>query len=157
MAQENVAGTWFRYFPEHYLWSQLMSSTISLTSMGGTNFQELNLIGRRLQGKVGDGEAWHDAWAWMADKTLAHADREWDKGHRRTAAGRLRAQRHLPLRDRALRAADRSAQDRVLRNAAAALSQGHELSRAGFREGGRAFRERQPAGLLDSAAQPHRQ
>ena len=86
MAQENVVGTWFRYFPEHYLWSQLMSSTISLTSMGGTNFQELNLIGQRLQGKVGDGEAWHDAWAWMADRTLALADREWEKGHRRTAA-----------------------------------------------------------------------
>ena len=86
MAQENVAGTWFRYFPEHYLWSQLMSSTISLTPMGGTNFQELNLIGRRLQGKVGDGEAWHDAWTWMADKTLALAESEWEKGHRRTAA-----------------------------------------------------------------------
>lgn len=86
MAQENVVGTWFRYFPEHYLWSQLMSSAISLTSMGGTNFQELNLIGQRLKDKVGDGEAWHDAWLWMADRTLALAEREWEKGHRRTAA-----------------------------------------------------------------------
>ena len=86
MAQETVAGTWFRYFPEHYLWSQLMSSAISLVPMGGTNFQELNLIGRQLQGKVGDGEAWHDAWMGMADRTLALAEREWEKGHHRTAA-----------------------------------------------------------------------
>lgn len=86
MAKEDVAGTWFRYFPEHYLWSQLMSSTISLTAMGATNFQELNLIGRQLKGKVGDGEAWHDAWTWMADKTLALAEDQWEKGHRRTAA-----------------------------------------------------------------------
>lgn len=86
MAHEDVAGTWFRYFPEHYLWSQLMSSAISLMPMGGTNFQELNLIGRRLQDKVGDGEAWHDAWLWMADKTLALAESEWTKGHHKSAA-----------------------------------------------------------------------
>ncbi len=74
MAQENVAGTWFRYFPEHYLWSQLMSSVISVAPMGGSNFNELHQIGRRLQAKAGDGEAWHEAWLWMADKTLALAE-----------------------------------------------------------------------------------
>lgn len=87
MAQENVAGTWFRYFPDHYLWSQLMSSVISVAPMGGSNFQELNQIGRRLKAKVGDGEAWHDAWLWMAERTLALANREWAKGHYHTAAG----------------------------------------------------------------------
>jgi len=25
MAVENIIGSWFRYFPEHYLWSQLLS------------------------------------------------------------------------------------------------------------------------------------
>ncbi len=40
--QEKVIGSWFRYFPEHYLWSQLFCSAISLEPMGGTNFQELN-------------------------------------------------------------------------------------------------------------------
>jgi dipeptidyl aminopeptidase/acylaminoacyl peptidase len=108
MAQEDVVGTWFRYFPQQYLWSQLMSSVISLTCMGGSNFQELNLIARRLQDKVGDGEAWHDAWLWMADKTLATADAEWAEGHRQTAAGayvrsavyRYETERFVPPTDR---------------------------------------------------------
>ncbi len=31
MAAENIIGSWFRYFPEHYLWSQSMSGQICIT------------------------------------------------------------------------------------------------------------------------------
>ena len=34
MAAESIIGSWFRYFPEHYLWSQLMSGQINITPMG---------------------------------------------------------------------------------------------------------------------------
>src|SRR3546814_19901938 len=60
---------------------------MSLAAMGGANLQELDQIGRRLEGKVGDGEAWHEAWEWMADKVLSVAAREWHAGHLHTAAG----------------------------------------------------------------------
>ena len=86
MAEEKVIGSWFRYFPDHYLWSQLMSGEINLSPMGGTNFYEVDQIGKRLTGKVGDTEAWHEAWLWMADKTLKLAEEEEKKGHLRTSS-----------------------------------------------------------------------
>lgn len=87
MSSERIAGSWFRYFPNHYLWSQLMCSMINLAPMGGSNFQELDQIGKRLEGKVGNGDAWHEAWNWMADKTLSFAEEEEKKGHLITASG----------------------------------------------------------------------
>src|SRR3546814_10981968 len=87
MKQDGTLSSWFRYFPDHYLWSQLMSSEMSLAAMGGANLQELDQIGRRLEGKVGDGEAWHEAWEWMADKVLGVAEQEWRAGPLHTAAG----------------------------------------------------------------------
>ena len=76
MATEKVIGSWFRYFPDHYLWSQIMCSQMNLSRFGGTNIQELDQIGKRLAGHVGDIDHWHDAWRWMADKTLAFAEDE---------------------------------------------------------------------------------
>ena len=85
MAAESVIGSWFRYFPEHYLWSQVMCGQISVAPMGGSNFQELDQIGRRLRGREGDAEAWREAWEWMADKTLARAGEEERRGHAQTS------------------------------------------------------------------------
>ena len=85
MAAENIIGSWFRYFPEHYLWSQLMSGQINIAAMGGSNFHEIDQIGKRLNGRAGDAEAWHDAWSWMSEETLARAEDEEQKGHTRTA------------------------------------------------------------------------
>ncbi len=86
MSAEKIAGSWFRYFPEHYLWSQLMAGMINLASIGGALFYEVDQAGKRLRGKEGDGEAWHDAWLEMADRTLAAAEAEEKKGHADTAA-----------------------------------------------------------------------
>ncbi|MDA1000312.1 MAG: prolyl oligopeptidase family serine peptidase [bacterium] len=86
MGEKKYAGSWFQYFPEHYLWSQLMCSEINLALMGGTSFQEVDQIGKALQGKTGDGEAWHDAWLAMAKKVEAFAGAEEKKGHLDTAA-----------------------------------------------------------------------
>ena len=46
MAAENIIGSWFRYFPDHYLWSQLMSGQINIAAMGGSNFHEIDQIGK---------------------------------------------------------------------------------------------------------------
>jgi dienelactone hydrolase len=86
MSSETVKGSWFRYFPEHYLWSQVMCGLINIVPMGGSNFHEIDQVGKRLQGKEGDNDAWGESWGWMADKTLDLAEREEKKGHTRTAA-----------------------------------------------------------------------
>ena len=86
MPAEQVMGSWFRYFPDHYLWSQVMCAQMNLSRFGGSNVQELDQIGKRLAGRTGDTEQWHDAWHWMADKTLVRAEDEDARGHRLTAA-----------------------------------------------------------------------
>ncbi len=85
MAAERVIGSWFRYFPEHYLWSQLMSGQINIAPMGGSNFHELDQIGRRLSGRAGDADAWREAWSAMADRVEGFAAEEEGRGHERTA------------------------------------------------------------------------
>ena len=86
MNTEKVIGSWFRYFPDHYLWSQVMCGMLSQVASGGSNFHELDQVGKRLVGKEGDGDAWYDAWHSMADKTLALAEAEEKKGHAITAS-----------------------------------------------------------------------
>ena len=78
---------WFRYFPEHYLWSQLMCEVLSLEPMGGAALWEVDQVGQRLKGKVGDGAAWRLEWENMAERVEAQATREDDLGHALTAAG----------------------------------------------------------------------
>ena len=87
MSAEAIAGSWFRYFPDHYLWSQIMSVLINVVPMGGSNFQEVDQVGKRLQGREGDTGAWHEAWSEMAGRTLALAEAEEKAGHPLTAAG----------------------------------------------------------------------
>lgn len=86
MSAETLKGSWFRYFPGHYLWSQVVCGLINLTAAGGTNFHEIDQVGKRLQGKEGDAAAWGESWGWMAGRTLALAESEEKKGHARTAA-----------------------------------------------------------------------
>jgi dienelactone hydrolase len=84
--EEKVIGSWFRYFPDQYLWSQTFCSLLNQAGSGGSTLFEVDQVGKRLAGKVGDTDAWHDAWLWMADKTLASAEAEEAKGHLETAA-----------------------------------------------------------------------
>lgn len=86
MSAEAVRGSWFRYFPDHYLWSQVMCSQMSLAGLGATNLQELDQIGKALAERVGDAGHWHSCWADMADRVLSRACVEEEAGHAATAA-----------------------------------------------------------------------
>ncbi len=86
MSTEEIAGSWFQYFPEHYLWSQVMCGVLNQSHSGGSNLFETDQVGKRLLGKEGDGEAWYQEWHAMAEKTQALAEAEEKKGHMITAS-----------------------------------------------------------------------
>ena len=52
----------FQYFPENYMWSQGMMMAIEMTRWGGAAMSEVDRVGRRLAGRVGDIEAWAAEW-----------------------------------------------------------------------------------------------
>jgi dienelactone hydrolase len=55
------------YFPENYRWSQQMRSILGAAFYGGADISEVDRVGRRLRDKVGDDEAWFDAWKEAGD------------------------------------------------------------------------------------------
>ena len=84
-----VAGrhtNWFTYFPEDYRWSAATVDVIGCASMGGSDIGEVDRLGRRLRGKVGDDEAWFAEWARLGDEVRAIAERAENEGNAYTAA-----------------------------------------------------------------------
>lgn len=87
MSDEKAGGSaWWRYFPEHYLWSQVFCGLLNLGPLGGPVPWELDQAGKRLRKRVGDPEAWYEEWEREADSAQALAEREEAKGHGHTAA-----------------------------------------------------------------------
>lgn len=108
MADEKAGGTaWWRYFPEHYLWSQVFCGLLNLGPLGGPVPWEIDQAGKRLKKRVGDPEAWYEEWEREADTALALAGREEAKGHARTAAqARLRSSLYRCISERFIRPDD---------------------------------------------------
>ncbi len=52
----------FQYFPEHFMWSQGMTLAIEMARWGGSAMSEVDRVGRRLKGRIGDGQAWGTEW-----------------------------------------------------------------------------------------------
>jgi pimeloyl-ACP methyl ester carboxylesterase len=65
----------FMYFPESYRWSHGLLIGLNAAPWGGAEIGEINRIGLRLRGKVGDDKAWHREWAREAEK-VEQAGRE---------------------------------------------------------------------------------
>ena len=63
-AQEELS---FVYFPENYRWSHGLLIGLNTAPWGGAEIGEINRIGVRLQGSVGDDDAWFREWAREAD------------------------------------------------------------------------------------------
>jgi pimeloyl-ACP methyl ester carboxylesterase len=58
----------FMYFPEDYRWSHGVLIGLNSAPWGGAEIDEINRIGLRLKGKVGDDTAWFQEWAREARK-----------------------------------------------------------------------------------------
>jgi len=86
MVEAKAKGSWFTYFPENYRWSGAICGLLSSAPWGGAELGEVDQVGRRVRGQVGDDEAWFAAWCWMGDRVHALAEREEALGHRLTAA-----------------------------------------------------------------------
>jgi hypothetical protein len=59
-AQEELS---FVYFPENYRWSHGLLIGLNTAPWGGAEIGEINRIGVRLKGSVGDDDAWFREWA----------------------------------------------------------------------------------------------
>jgi dienelactone hydrolase len=79
----------FSYFPDSYRWSHGMLLPIGGTAWGGGEIDEINRVGLRLKGRVGDDQAWFTEWAAEAGRLEGIGDAEAAKGHKLTAAAYL--------------------------------------------------------------------
>jgi dienelactone hydrolase len=85
-----TAGTgpdaWWRYFPDHYLWSIMMLAPMSMAPWGWAEIGEVDRVGRALQDHQGDAQRWFDEWTAMADHVAAIAVRTEAEGSAFSAA-----------------------------------------------------------------------
>ena len=57
---------WFEYFPGHHMWSQGMLFGIEMQTWGAAALGEIDQVGQKLKGHVGDNEKWWVEWTTMA-------------------------------------------------------------------------------------------
>lgn len=87
MAATGKPSPYFMYFPTDYRWSAAIVNMIGSGTYGNSDIGEIHQIGRMLQDKVGDDNAWFDACVKVADRVRAHAEERAASGHKVTAAG----------------------------------------------------------------------
>lgn len=94
-------ANWFTYFPEDYRWSAAIAGVLTTAPYGGAELGEVDRIGRRLRNRVGDDEAWFEAWCDEGRRLREWARREEASGHGLTAAElHLRACSYLQIGER---------------------------------------------------------
>jgi dienelactone hydrolase len=76
----------FTYYPGNYRWSAEMLVILSTAPYGGAEISEVDRIGRSLRDKVGDDEAWFQAWRAGADLLRGRAVAAESGNHPLTAA-----------------------------------------------------------------------
>ena len=81
---------YFMYFPDDYRWSAAVINMLSSATFGSADIGEIHQVGRRLQGKVGDDDAWFDACIEVGDRVHAFARGRDSAGHRISAANAYR-------------------------------------------------------------------
>ncbi len=75
----------YEYFPGNFVWSQSINSMIDMANWGASSMGEIDQVGRRLQGKQGDADAWFDEWHAMAAEMACKAIAADAAGHALTA------------------------------------------------------------------------
>jgi dipeptidyl aminopeptidase/acylaminoacyl peptidase len=76
---------WFQYIPEHYMWSQGVGMAIEMIPFGAAAMGEIDRVGQRLKGRVGDNEAWCREWVRMGEALERRAEDEAKANHQRSA------------------------------------------------------------------------
>jgi dienelactone hydrolase len=76
----------FLYFPTNYRWSMGLLICLSGAPWGGAEIDEVHRVGRELDDKVGNDQAWYDEWVRMGDKIEARGRAALANGHKFTAA-----------------------------------------------------------------------
>ena len=118
----------FLYFPDNYRWSMGLLICLSAAPWVGIEIDEVHRVGRALEGRVGDDDAWFDEWVRMGDMVEARGRDEERQGHQRTAAACfLRASRYYQTGERFIHPRSQRSQDiyakavKIFRDAAAIL------------------------------------
>jgi dienelactone hydrolase len=105
-------ANWFTYFPDDYRWSAAVAGVLSTAPYGGAELGEVDRVGRRLRGKVGDDVAWFEAWCEEGRRLRAWGEEAEAAGHRLTAAQvHLRACSYLQIGERFRTPKDQAAID----------------------------------------------
>ena len=89
MATTNAAtptANWFTYFPENYRWSAAICGMLSGAQWGSSDIGEVDQVGKRLAGRVGDDDAWFDEFTRMGDDVRKRARAAERGGQKLTAA-----------------------------------------------------------------------
>ena len=81
---------YFMYFPDDYRWSAAIINMLGSATFGSADIGEIHQVGRRLQGKVGDDDAWFDACVEVGDRVHAFARSREAAVHRISAASAYR-------------------------------------------------------------------
>jgi hypothetical protein len=89
MMAERPEDLSFRYFPEDYRWSHGLLIGLNSAPWGGAEIGEVNRVGLRLRGHLGDDAAWFRAWAEEAAEVEAAGRKRMAAGHGRSAASYL--------------------------------------------------------------------
>jgi dienelactone hydrolase len=91
----------FLYFPSNYRWSMGLLICLGAAPWTGVEIDEVHRVGRALEDRVGDDDAWFEEWTRMGDKVAARGRDAQIAGHRLTAAACfMRASRYYQTGER---------------------------------------------------------
>ncbi len=82
-----MKGNWFTYFPDNYRWSAGLIIALGTAPWGSSDLGEVDRVGKRLKGKVGDDEAWFTEWTRMGEELETLAKEASSKKRFITASG----------------------------------------------------------------------
>jgi len=81
---------WFTYFPDDYRWSAAICGMLSNAQWGSADLGEVDQVGKRLAGQVGNDDAWFEEFTRMADDVRKRARAAERAGHGLSAAAHYR-------------------------------------------------------------------
>jgi len=106
----------FIYFPGNYRWSHGLLIGLNMAPWGGAEIGEVNRIGLRLKGRVGDDDAWFREWAHEARKVEDRGRERMADGHTTSGAQYLqRASAYYHVGERFLQPKSKDGLDAYMR------------------------------------------